>query len=43
MDFDEMTDGQILIELKRSLSFCDQAAKELSRRGTDEPERDASL
>jgi hypothetical protein len=37
-DLSNLTDGQILIELKRTLAFCDQMAKELSRRGLEEPE-----
>lgn len=37
MDFSEMTDGQILVELKRHLTFCELASRELTRRA-NEPE-----
>lgn len=32
-----MTDGQILIELRRQMVFCDLASQELSRRATEDP------
>jgi hypothetical protein len=37
-DLSNLTDGQILIELKRTLAFCDQMTKELSRRAIEDPE-----
>ena len=37
-DLSNLTDGQILIELKRTLALCDQMTKELSRRATEDPE-----
>ena len=42
MDFDTMTDGQILIELRRHLAFCEAAKIELARRANgddNEPRR----
>jgi hypothetical protein len=40
MDFNGMTDGQILIELRRQRVFCDLATQELARRAAEDPDNE---